>query len=84
MEEKKMKGEVALNTNAEWLDQQGQNEAASLLRSRFCDLEDRVDENIDAAAQIAFHHWQQAIREEKKVALRMRCDDCTFSDDWLF
>ena len=79
-----MKGEVALYTIAERLDQQGQNEAASLLRSRTRDLEDRVDENIDAAAQIAFHHWQQAIREAKNAALRMKCDDCPFSDDWLF
>ena len=78
-----MKGEVALNTIAEWLDQQGQNEAASLLRSRSCGLEDRVDENIDAAAQVAFHHWQQEIREERKAALYTKCDDCPFSDDWV-
>ena len=78
-----MKGEVALNTIAEWLDQQGQNEAASLLRSRSCDLEDHVDENIGAAEQIAFHDWQREIREERKAALRMKCDDCTFSDDWI-
>ncbi len=84
MEEEKMKGEVALNTIADWLYQQGQNEAASLLRSRSCDLEDRVDENIGAAEQIAFHDWQREIREERKAALRRKCDDCPFSDDWLF
>ncbi len=78
-----MKGEVALNTITEWLDQQGQNEAASLLRSQSDDLEDRVDRNIDGAQQIAFHEEQEELRREREAALRKKCDDCPFSDNWL-
>ena len=78
-----MKGKVALYTITEWLDQQGQNEAARLLRSRSDELEFRVDENIDDAQHIAFHEEQEELRREREAALRKKCDDCPFSDNWL-
>ena len=64
-------------------DQQGPNEAASLLRSRSDELEDRVDWNIDAATQIAFIERQYELCCEREAAPSKKCDDCPFGDDWF-